>query len=128
TLQDMRNDMNVDDRKNWLMMGLTFSLVRDFPKPLWWLLVLLLGSWAWRVLAMKVGVFGEADVNALGWVFLGFGMANLSWLVLFIAVFGVMTAIYLFTKLKVYKITRPTPFFAVILLAFTFSCWAAGLF
>lgn len=128
-LSDHKN-MFVDDRKNWFMLGLSISLLQVNPRPLWWVALLLISVYIWRWYISKKGVFGDGDVNALAWMFLGFAIIGLSWLFFFVVVFAVLTAVYLFVKESLFKISpeRPTPFFSVLFLSFVFVCIVAGLF
>ena len=71
---------------------------------------------------------GLADIQSLSWIYLGFGILNLGYLLWFVVIFIIFTLLYLLLKTKLLKIKGPAPFFPVILVAFMFTAWLFGLF
>ena len=127
TYQDIKNHMIIDDRKNLVMLGLTVSLLSLGYFRSWYYLalivvVLLLTNWIG-----KKQFFGDGDVSAFRWLFLGFGYIH----PLSFAIFGtnllLWSAAHMGAK-KIFKIRGATPYFAVILASFTVTCLLMGFF
>lgn len=123
TWQDYTNDRKVDDRKNYFMFGLTFALLAIQPMNPWHFLlavgIIILAGWA----AIKVKVFGEADIKTMGWIILGYTILDgMKLLVFFICLF-LVTSLYAVSKFYVFRVRNPTPFYGVLLLTFSFSAW-----
>jgi hypothetical protein len=124
TWKDFKNNMLVDDRHNYFMMGVSISLISHVDRPLWMifgtLLIIAAMYWALR----KTKGLGEADIKSLGWIFFGYAIINVFYLLWFFLAFFILTAIYMSIKLGL-KIKQPTPFYIVILLAYIFlnSLW-----
>lgn len=121
TIQDYRNNMLVDDRKNWFMMGLSVSITSHIPLKLWYLFALAGFLAVFQILGRKLNAFGEGDLNSLSWVFLGLGLISVYKLVVFVIIFSVITLIYQGLKVYVFKYKWPTPFYGVILLSYVVS-------
>lgn len=118
TVQDYRNGMLIDDRKNYFMFGLSISLLSHFSRPFWYVLVVFAVTVGLGFLLARVKGFGRGDVNAVSWAFWGFGIIGL----FEVAFYGVSlifcSLVYHFFKLKVFKVDKPTPFFGVLLICF----------
>lgn len=111
----------VDDRYNWFMFGLTFSLLSHVG-VVWWYVFMLLGVvLVLRWFLLRFDVIGEADVQAFTWIFYGFGIIGLFKLAWFVFVFMVVYGVYSVLKLYVFKIRKSTPFFIVILISFVLN-------
>lgn len=128
TWQDYRNKMWVDDRKNAFMMGATLSLMALFEVWIWYLLALILLMVVFRWYAAKRQVFGEADINTLSWVFMGFGIIGVYSLVVFAVAFIFGAGIYEGGRRFIFKHTKPAPFYIVILVTFIASSVLLGLY
>ncbi len=110
--------MLVDDRLNFFMFGSTFALLSHVKRPLWYMVSLI-------VLVLVLGYFlnrfklvGRADINTIGWIFYGLSIINISYLVTYMSIFVLLSALYTFLKFVVFKYNKPTPFYAVILISF----------
>jgi len=136
TYQDIRNNMRVDDRKNWFMFGVTVMLLSHFDRSIWYVflvigLVMLLAKFL-----LRFKLVGAGDISGLSWVFLGFGWIDPSYLLLFVVVFVFCTVVWqffarlfvklggLFSRNSGFKL----PFFGVILISFVASCVILGLY
>lgn len=120
TYQDYTQNMSVDDRKNYFMLGLSLALLSHFSRSIWYILSITILGFFFRYMYKKYfeSAIGEGDVSALSWIFLGLAIVNPFSLLFFIILFGVLTGMYLFLKLRVFKYSKPLPFFGVILLSF----------
>jgi len=124
--KDMRT-MKVDDRHNYFMTGVSVALLTHFTRGIWYILALVLLNVLLMLLIHRFKAFGDGDLKALGWIFLGLGIISpykLGWFVVF---FSVVTIFYNLLKVKVFKVKHPTPFFPVILIVFAFNVWFMGL-
>lgn len=128
TVQDFRNNMMVDDRKNWFMMGLSISLYSHVINSVWYILSLLIMVLALNYLFKKYNVMGEADINSVTWMFLGFGIIGVFDLTTFAIIFCVILLFYTVLKNHVLKIQGKFPFYFVLLLCFGLSCWLTGVY
>ena len=118
TFWDYRNNMNVDDRKNYFMMGISISLLTHLERSLWFILLLLVLVIVLNISFRKLNVLGEADISCLTWIIYGFGIINPFVLLWFCIFFLSLTVVYHFFKIVVFKYKPPTPFFYVLLLSF----------
>jgi len=125
TYKDIKNKMLVDDRHNYFMMGLTFSLLSIFKTKFWYIFLLIFITTFFIFYLNKRKVFGAADISTITWIFFGYAIINLGVLVWFFIIFIVIWAIYGVIKwimakywLNVSSKTLKTPFFPVILITF----------
>lgn len=134
TYKDFKNKRLVDERHNYLMVGASLMLIGFFQRDFWYIilnvaLMMILGS-----LTKKIKGIGEADIQALMWIYLGYGLINPLYLIWFLIIFTVLSLIYVFTKkiiVRMYvkdKKPVPTPFFIVILISFVFNALLFGLY
>lgn len=133
TWQDFRNNMNVDDRKNYFMMGASFALLSHVQRNIWYILILILFTVLINIYAKKYNILGHADISTLTWVFYGFGIINPFFLLFFILYFGGITLLYLILKRVALKLLKrpyetPTPFYIVILISFLSFGIIVGLY
>lgn len=128
TWKDYKNNMNVDDRYNFFMMGLTISLYSHFNYKTLWILFLIILVFALRYILGKMKPLGEADLNSIMWIFLGFSILNIYYVIYFFSMFISITILYSLIKHKLLKIDKPTPFYMVILFSFIFNCLLFGLY
>ncbi len=128
TFKDYRNNMMVDDRYNYLMFGLTFSLIfilnRGFLMIIFTLIIILILSYLFK----RFKVVGEADINSLTWILYGFAIMNIFKLFWFAVIFISITILHHILKTKFFKIKGKTPFYGVLLISFIVSCWGTGLY
>lgn len=119
TYKDLFNNMRVDERYNFFMMGVSLMLLTYFNISFWYLLtllgVLILLNWLFR----KFKVVGAADITALTWLIYGYGIIGFRPLVLFVGIFLLLTALYYIIRL-IMKVPqdKPTPYFPVLLATF----------
>lgn len=120
TYQDYKNKMLVDDRINSFLYGLTLALPVYLHKQFLFIILLFALTLCLRWIFLKFMVLGEADINALNWIFFGLGIVNIYTLTWFTGIFIFITALYYFFKWSLFKIPAKTetPYFIVILLAF----------
>lgn len=128
TWQDYKNKTWVDDRRNWFMLGISVSLISHVPSTLFYKLGLALVLSILYMFMKKVKAVGEADINSISWIFLGFGLIDVFYLLFFAAVFAVLTLIFIFLKQRVLRIYSPVAYYGVILLAFVFTCGVLKLY
>lgn len=128
TVQDIRNKRQINDRHNYVMLGITISLISHFAINLPYLLALVATVIALRIYLTKYKLIGEGDINALNWVFLGFGYINYTYLLSYVLIFILATIVYTSIKLFIFKYKKPTPFFTVILASFWFTSFIFGLY
>jgi hypothetical protein len=126
--QDFKNNKVVDDRRNFLMLGITISLVTHVPSSLWYKLSLAVFIIALGWLLRKYKIFGKADVNTFTWMFLGVGLISVFKLFWFLVIFGIIVLLYMILKQYLFKIKEPTAFYGVILTAFIVSSILLGLY
>ena len=128
TYKDIRNSNKVDTRYNYVMIGVSLSLVSHVNFVMWRIFILLGVIILMYIFLHKSKVIGLADIQSLGWIFLGFTMLNINYLIWFVIIFITVTLFYLLLKLKLIKYEGPAPFFPVILACFIFTCWLFGLY
>ena len=128
TYQDHKHNKNVDDRKNYFMMGITFSLISHIPRPIWYLLLLLVITITVMYFMKKIKVLGEADINTTTWIYYGFDLINPSSLVTYFLIFSIVSIAYYVIKINVFKYTKPTPFYIVILICYFLSNFLMELY
>lgn len=111
----------IDDRKNWFMLALSFSLMSHVPHSLWYILFLLVVILAFGWLLNKFKVMAEGDVNAITWVAYGFAILNPYYAV---AYFGVFVLLHCFV-MGMLKLLGKTgvPYFPVLALGYILTLW-----
>lgn len=122
TFQDYFNKMVIGDQRNWFMMGLSFSLLSHIKHSLAFILAYIAVTIVLRVFFIEVLVkrlnLGEGDINTFQWLFMGYMIIGPNLMVWFVAILTFYTLIYGILKKVVFRYDKPTPFFAVITLAF----------
>jgi len=139
--KDFKNNMKVDDRHNWLMMGISIALLTHIPRGLWYILGLALFMPMFWVLMRKIKAIGEGDINSISWILFGFGIINIYYAAWFGIAFIVVTCLYAILRfwaipfgintLKLnldYMPNKPLPFYPVILLAFFITNILLGIY
>lgn len=126
TWQDYRNNMNIDERLNFLMYGISISLTSHIHHSLSYIIlviivVILLGMFLrWKK------YFGDADVQAMTWIFYGFAIIGLPVLTFFFLAIGAFTIFYELGKKYILRVSYPTPYMGIILLSFIFVAFIYG--
>ena len=128
TYKDLKNSNRVDTRYNYVMIGISLSLTSHVNFVIWRILILLIVIFSMAYFLHKYKALGLADIQSLGWIFLGFTMLNINYLIWFVIIFIAVTLLYLLLKMKLIKYEGPAPFFPVILACFIFTCWLFGLY
>lgn len=126
---DIKSKKNlVDERHNYMMYGITLTLLFILHKPFWLILVIILITVLFGMFIKKTKVLGEADIQSLNWIFTGLGFINIWKLAFFCIIFIAVILIYNGIKKYLLKIDKPTPFYPVILITFILSCYFFGLY
>lgn len=122
TYQDYKNKMVVDDRKNYLMLGATIALISHFKVGLIYMLILLSIIIFIGWLFNKYKTLGKADINSLRWLFLGFGIISIYYLLAFLVIFTLLYILYWGLKKIIFRLTNhlniSTQFYGVILFSY----------
>lgn len=128
--KDHKNNMIVDDRKNWFMLGLSISLYSHFSHSILYIIATLGIGIGFRMVALKISSLGEADTNAIWWSILGFIIINPFSALAFSLVLILLMLVYMGIKRLMFKIpiNEPTPFISVITASFAIICFSFGLY
>lgn len=125
--QDIKNNMEIDDRKNYFMLGIAISLFSHFHHTIWYILAIILVTTLLDLFLNKFKVLGKGDLNCVRWVFLGFAIINIFYMAWFLVIMTILT-IFIISLKKALKIEKPTPYFPVILSAFFINCFILGIY
>ncbi len=117
TYQDYKNNRYVDDRKNWIMLGIAISLLTHMRRNIFYLIGLGILTGVMNKFMNKIDALGEADNNTLTWIYLGLGIISPYYLLYYLILFSLLTSIYLFFKNVVFKYEKPVQFYPVLLLS-----------
>ena len=117
TWQDYKNNRLVDDRKNAFMMGITISLLSHFKLLPLYHITLLFVTIVLSIFLGKIKALGRADNNTLSWIFLGYGLIGVAYLLWFVMILGSCTLLY-FAMKKAFKYEGYVQFYGVILISF----------
>lgn len=114
-LKDMKT-MHVDDRKNHFMMGMSMALLFLSKMPLWYIFVVIIGSFLLQqVLFKRILRFGAGDVSAMGWILIGFGVLGLLPIGLFFAGYYIMHSLYFVIASIFFSVGRKKlPYYPII--------------
>jgi hypothetical protein len=127
-VMDFKNNMQVDDRGNYLMLGCSIMLLSFLPRSIWYILILAFGIGIVTLGMKRLNAFGEADLSAIRWIMLGFGYISPFHSLMFFLAFSGLMLVQLGVKKYMLHIDRPTPLFGVILGAFIINCVAFGYY
>lgn len=139
TYTDIKKNRTIDDRKNWVMTGLSISIISYANNPFTYTISVFIILIILRQLFLKFKVIGEGDINALSWIMLGYGLINIFKLFFFALFFALITTIYTGLKYSyIYFLNRTsqtkttlnvnTPFMPVIFATFVFCNWFFWLY
>ena len=128
TYKDLKNSNKVDTRYNYVMAGVSLSLISHVEFIIWRILVLFIVIILMAYFLNKYKAVGLADIQSLSWVFLGYCILNITFLLWFVVIFIGITLFYIFLKVKLFKYESPAPFFPVILTSFILNCCLFGLY
>ena len=118
TFQDFYNNMKIDDRYNWLMKGVTITLISYLQRNLFYMVTLLIVIIIFNKYFQRLANVGEGDVSALTWIILGYGIINPFQLGFFVVTFSFASLVYILAKKYIFKMKHETPFYIVILVTF----------
>lgn len=127
TWQDYKNNMKIDDRLNYFMLGSTVSIISHVKNTLLYQLALAIVLAGLYVLIRRIKPLGEGDINTFSWVFLGYGLVSPFHLGVWSGVFCLTTVIYLLLKNYLFKYTQPIQFYGVILTAWVLTGFLLGM-
>lgn len=127
TWQDYKNNMMVDDRHNFLMIGFTSAMYPYFITDIHKILLIVLYGFVLGFFINKFNILGSADIKTIIWMFTGFTIINTNYLITLSCVFAGSIAIYQIIK-KIMKINDPAPFYLPILFSFTLVAWYYGVY
>jgi hypothetical protein len=132
TYQDLKNNMLVDSRHNYFMMGVTFSMIAIYSRGFWYLVGLIALTVIMSIVLPRFKSLGRADVQTLTWIFYGFGIINEYILFYFVLVLIGLTLLYYVLKRGLSRITRhnpsKVPYYPVLLCAFILVGIMYGLY
>ena len=128
TIQDFKNKMYVDDRYNSIMMGLSIALIHFSSRPIWLVFGSIFIIVILRWLLLKLKVIGEADINSLSWILFGFSIIDMSYLFMFTLYFLAASGLYYLFKLAIFKYKGDSPFYHVLLVAFSLTVFIFKLY
>jgi hypothetical protein len=127
TFQDFFNDMNIDDRRNFLMLGLTISLLTVTAYPWWYVISIIVVGLALSFFLAWKKALGGADINTLWWCYYGFALIGIHVMLFFFIILTVLTLIYAgILRLKGRKGSK-YPYYVLITISFTLTAFAYGL-
>ena len=124
--QDLRNNMNVDGRLNYFMMGITMSLLFYVDLTLWYFLSVCGVSVVVYLVFKMTNVLGGSDIKTILWVFVGFMLLNPVVMLVFLFYLVLLTIIYGVVKswIKMEK----APYYTVLLCSFFLTGIHKGLY
>lgn len=119
TYKDLKNNMRIDDRFNFFMMGASIMLLTHFYISVWYILALIIVILGLNMYLKKFNVLGGADISSIMWLFYGYAIINLRVVVSFVIVFLMLAGLYYFVR-KLMKMPedKPLPFMPVLLASF----------
>lgn len=128
TYQDYKRKMLVDDRLNYFMMGITFSLLSHVRRPIWYVLALIVVVLVCGYGLTKLKALGSADIKTIGWVLYGLMIIGLYQTVTYLVLFGGCVGVYAVAKFWIFRYKEATPFYPVILIPFFINCLLWSLY
>ena len=119
TWQDFANKMYVDDRFNYLMMGISASLLPYNFRSIWYILGIIGVIIILNIFIRKTKILGTADINTFMWIFFGFAYISPNSVIYFFGSLTLVTLLYVALKKIIFKKTDfPSPYYIVILISF----------
>lgn len=128
TWQDLRNNRLVDDRKNWFMMGVTYSLLSHIRVNFIYLIGIFVITILLYVFMHKLKPIGRADANTITWIFVGLCILGVPLLIFYTVAFSAATLFVLLLKKYIFRYEPPIPFYPVFLSTFVLTAFFFGLF
>lgn len=118
TIKDIKTKGWINDRHNWVMLGLSLSLLSHIPTNILYMICIIVVVILTRIYLLKYKILAEGDINALVWLIMGLGIMGYKYILAFYFIFVVTTSIYSLIKWLVFRVKQNTPFFPVILSSF----------
>lgn len=119
--EDVFKKMKIDDRKNWFMLALSFSLMSHVPRSLFYIIGLLLVVTTFSWVMKKFKVVADGDASALTWIAYGFAILNPFYAAAYFGIFALLHC-FVIGVLFVFKKER-VPYFPIILLGYVLTIW-----
>lgn len=133
TYQDYKNNMMINDKYNWFMLGVSIGLFAIFKHRFIYVLGLIFGSIFISKVLIRLKALGDGDISAINWLYLGYGIIGIKPLVTFFLCFTTILTLYFSLKYLISKILKGNfkqkmPFFAVLLVCFIVTNILAKLY
>lgn len=127
TYKDFKDKRVINDRHNYVMLGLSIALLSHIHRPLWYMLSIMVILLSLHYYLRKFNLIGGADITAISWIFLGNSILGATYAAWWFIFFSIGTSFYTFVKGRL-KIKENTPFFPVLLSTFFINCLVMGLY
>lgn len=121
TYQDFKHKKLVDDRHNWFMFGVTFSLLSHYPKSFLYISLVLVLGFVLRYLINKLKIMGDGDANTILWIFTGFGFLNDKLLISYLIIFSAIYLIHFLLRRVLFRRKENVQGYPVFLISFVVS-------
>ena len=130
TWQDIRNKRMIDDRFNFLMLGVALSVASHTRPHIVQFLILSLYILAIEVLFTRFKTtVGDADKSTFRWMHLGIGLIDIQLLIVFVVLEMLVFLITGLVRKYVIKTDAPQPFYpSILVLWFTMTVLYFTLF
>lgn len=86
--KDYVNNMKVDDRYNFFMLGASISLIPYNPHNIFYMLPLMLIVPLLYIFIKKIKALGEGDQNSIAWLFIGYYIIGIDKVIFFLIFFA----------------------------------------
>lgn len=127
TIHDLRT-MQINDRRNLIMLGVSISLVSTYHPAFWYLLFLIGFNFTFLYAVQKMNLLADGDTSALGWIMLGFGIMGVTPLIFFLLWLAILSAVGISVKLATKTQIEKFPYFPIITATFIINCAWFGIF
>lgn len=129
TYQDLRHKRVIDDRFNYIMLGLTVSIPSHIYNGFWYVLLVAFALVGLRLYLMRTKIIGEADIHAIMWMMAGFAFLGSTHLMVFFIALAFCAVMYRILVWVIYrKQVKYIPYFPVLLAAFVASNLIMGMY
>lgn len=118
TVQDLRNNRNVDDRYNFFMMGATIMLLEEFRRPWYFTISAILIITLLVIILNKRKVLGQADLSTMIWLFVGLAIIKIPSLVFFFIILIILIILSSLIYKYIFKSKTHFPAYPSFLLAY----------
>ena len=129
-VQDLMKQ-EVDDRFNWFMKGITFSMISHTQSLniFFYLPFILIVMWGIEKYFKKTKFISDGDGSAISWIVTGIAIINPYYIIMFL-VAAIATSLVWISTIRVFKMhqLKYTPFYPVITGSFFVTCIWYGLY